>query len=191
MHVLDFLPGVGAYVCKQPVATIGDPRLPGDPNDEAEEVVPLAVLPQVEVVQRRQMCPRNDEDMLGSLRLDVAKSDESLVFQQGYPGRNPPSAILQNMQSSMGRGDTTNEAALRRVTTDHAGNPGNRGALLAHKTPIAPADARLRTGRQQTVTRSAPRSARLGSRPGRGAVNPTNRIAAQRGQTGVGMAHGV
>ena len=57
MHVLDFLPGVRAHVGEDSVATIGDARLLGDPDDEREEVVPFAVLPQIEVVQGRRDVP--------------------------------------------------------------------------------------------------------------------------------------
>ena len=59
-----------------------------------------------------------------------------------------PSAILQNMQSSMGPDYTTNQAVLLRDLTDHAANPVNSGALsrLARRE-IAPADAPLRIGR--------------------------------------------
>ena len=35
------------------------------------------------------MFARNDEDMLRGLRVDVAKGDESVVFQH-FPGRNAP-----------------------------------------------------------------------------------------------------
>ena len=51
MHVLDFLPGIRAHVGDDPVAAIGYPCLLGHPNDEPEEMVPLAVLPQIKVVQ--------------------------------------------------------------------------------------------------------------------------------------------
>ena len=89
MHVLDFLPGVRTHVGDDSVAAIGDPCLLGYPHDEPEEMVPFAELPQVKVVKRRDMLSGNDEYMLGSLRVDVPKSDELLVFQN-YPGGYPP-----------------------------------------------------------------------------------------------------
>jgi hypothetical protein len=89
MHVLDFLPGIRTHVADDPVSALGYPRLLGHPNDEPEEMVALAVLPQVKVVQRRKMFPGNDEYMLRGHRVDVPKSDESLVLQH-YLGGDPP-----------------------------------------------------------------------------------------------------
>ncbi len=89
MHMRDFLPGIRPHVADDPIAAIGYPCLLGHPNDEPEEMVALSVLPQVKVVQRRKMFPGDDEYMLGGHRVNVPKSDESLVFQN-YPGGDPP-----------------------------------------------------------------------------------------------------
>ena len=51
MHVLDLLPRVRADIGENPVAALGYPRFPRHGDDELEEPVPFAVLPQAEIVR--------------------------------------------------------------------------------------------------------------------------------------------
>ena len=76
MHVLDFLPGVRAYVGEDSITRVDYARLAGNIDDEPKEVVAFAMLPQSEFVERRKMLPGDDEYVLGSLRIDISKRYE-------------------------------------------------------------------------------------------------------------------
>jgi len=80
MHVQDFLPGIGTHVREYSVAAIGDARLFGRSDDESQQVVPFALLPEVKVVERQEVLAGHNEQVLRSFGVHISKGDETIVL---------------------------------------------------------------------------------------------------------------
>src|SRR5690606_23449235 len=74
------LPAVRTAVVHDPIARLLDVKLPGQDVGHLENVPQKLRVVIRHVGQRRYVPPRNDEEMNGRLRIDIAKRDDAVVF---------------------------------------------------------------------------------------------------------------
>lgn len=73
MEMLYFLAAIGSHVHHCTVARLIDAEQPPHAGDEAKEGLSFAVIPLIDVGERRDVLARDHQNMLRSLRIDVAK----------------------------------------------------------------------------------------------------------------------
>ena len=89
MQMLDLLAAIGSHVGQGPIATVLDTYLIGHVHYELKEGLALAPASTVEIVQGDDVLSRDHQYVLGSLRVEIAESNEESVFENDGAGDLP------------------------------------------------------------------------------------------------------
>ena len=86
MKVLDLLASVGPGVREDAIARLLHTQFPSRLGDEFQQVLTLAPLPEMDVVERDDVLTGNDQHVDRSLGVDVAEGDKAAVLEHYIAG---------------------------------------------------------------------------------------------------------